>query len=234
MSAAPARPDRPGAVACDAHHVIPVEPHVQEVLDLIGIFAFALSGALLAVRKRFDVLGMAVLAEITALGGGTLRDLVIGAVPPAAFTKLADPLVPLLATAIVFFWHPAFDRLGSIRRAVLVFDAAGLGLFCVTGATKALTYGLGPVQAIGLGLCTATGGGILRDVLANDVPNVLHDKELYAIPALVGAGLAVGAFELDVYNAFTAVTAAVIAVALRLLARRFHWHAPGARGIPPD
>lgn len=209
--------------------MIGVDAHVQELLDLLGIFVFAVSGALLAVRKNFDILGMAVLAEITALGGGMLRDLVIGAVPPAAFTDLGYPLVPLGATVIVFFWHPQFDRRGTIRRAVLVFDAAGLGLFCVTGATKALAYGLGPFQAAGLGLCTAVGGGILRDVLANEVPSVLYDKELYAIPALLGAGLAVGAHAAGGYNVFTAVGAALFAFGLRLVARRFRWRAPRPR-----
>lgn len=209
--------------------MIPVDATLQEILDLVGIFVFAVSGALLGVRKDFDVIGMTVLAEITGLGGGVLRDLVIGAVPPAAFTDLGYPLVPLAATAIVFFWHPQFDRRGAIRGAVLVFDAAGLGLFCVTGATKALAYGLGPVQAAGLGLCTAVGGGIMRDVLANDVPSVLYDKELYAIPALLGAGLAVTVYEVDAYNVFTAVGAALFAFALRLVARRLRWRAPRAR-----
>lgn len=210
--------------------MIPVDVHVQEFLDLMGIFVFAVSGALLAVRKNFDIIGMAVLAEITALGGGILRDVVIDAVPPAAFTDLGYPLVPLGATIIVFFWHPQFDRRGSIRRAVLIFDAAGLGLFCVTGAIKALAYGLGPVQAAGLGLCTAVGGGILRDVLANDVPNVLYDKELYAIPALLGAGIVVGVYELGAYNVFTALGAALFAFGLRLVARHFRWRAPRPRG----
>lgn len=209
--------------------MIPVDATLQEILDLVGIFVFAVSGALLAVRKDFDVIGMAVLAEMTGLGGGVLRDLVIGAVPPAAFTDLGYPLVPLGATVIVFFWHPQFDRRGAIRGAVLVFDAAGLGLFCVTGAIKALAYGLGPVQSVGLGLCTAVGGGILRDVLANDVPSVLYDKELYAIPALLGAALAVTAYELGAYNVVTALAAALLAFALRLVARRLRWRAPRAR-----
>ncbi len=113
-------------------------PSVQHTLDLVGIFVFAISGALLAVRKNFDVFGIAVLAEVTALGGGLFRDLVIGAVPPAAFTDLGYFLTPLLAALLVIFLHPQVER---IQMGVNVFDAAGLGLFCVTGTTKAYDYG---------------------------------------------------------------------------------------------
>ncbi|MGW2314444.1 trimeric intracellular cation channel family protein, partial [Actinomadura luteofluorescens] len=159
---------------------------VAWVLDLAGIFVFAVSGALAAVRQRLDVVGMVVLAEITALGGGILRDLIIGAVPPAAFTDLGYVLVPMAASALVFFWHPQVTRL---LPAVLLFDAAGLGLFCATGTVKALEYGLSPVHAVLLGIVTAVGGGILRDVLAGRIPAVLYDRQLYAVPALLGAAV---------------------------------------------
>ncbi len=160
-------------------------PSVQHTLDLVGIFVFAISGALLAVRKNFDVFGMAVLAEVTALGGGLFRDVVIGAVPPAAFTDLGYFLTPLFATLVVFFLHPHVER---IQRAVYVFDAAGLGLFCVSGTTKAYAYGLNLTASATMGLATAVGGGVLRDVLANEVPSLLRwDRDLYAVPAIVGA-----------------------------------------------
>ncbi|MGQ4331894.1 trimeric intracellular cation channel family protein, partial [Streptomyces hayashii] len=138
-------------------------PSVQHTLDLIGIFVFAISGALLAVRKNFDVFGIAMLAEVTALGGGVFRDLVIGAVPPAAFTDLGYFLTPLLAALLVVFLHPQVER---IQLGVNVFDAAGLGLFCVTGTTKAYAYGLNLTASAALGIATAVGGGVLRDVLA--------------------------------------------------------------------
>lgn len=204
---------------------------VLQALDLSGIFVFSISGALLAVRKGFDVIGMVVLAEITALGGGVLRDVLIGAIPPAAFRGLVEPLVPLLATALVFGWHPQFDRLDSIKRAVLIFDAAGLGVFCVTGAVKAQAYGLGPASAVVLGTCSAVGGGILRDVLANELPTVLHDRELYVVPAVIGATLVVGAHGAGWGGPTVSVLAAALAFALRLLARRLHWHAPRARTL---
>ncbi|MGW4198717.1 trimeric intracellular cation channel family protein [Streptomyces sp. NPDC005004] len=201
-------------------------PSVQHTLDVIGIFVFAISGALLAVRKNFDVFGIAVLAEVTALGGGLIRDLIIGAVPPAAFTDLGYFVTPLLAAVVVFFLHPHVER---IQSAVLVFDAAGLGLFCVTGTTKAYSYGLGLTASATLGLATAVGGGVLRDVLANEVPSLLRwDRDLYAVPAMVGAALVVLCIRYDALTPLTSGVAVITAFVLRLLAMKYHWRAPRA------
>ncbi|MFD4033564.1 trimeric intracellular cation channel family protein [Streptomyces sp. NPDC058637] len=201
-------------------------PSVQHALDIIGIFVFAISGALLAVRKNFDVFGIAVLAEVTALGGGIFRDVIIGALPPAAFTDLGYFLTPLLAAGLVFFLHPHVER---IQVGVNVFDAAGLGLFCVAGTVKAYDYGLGLTASAALGLATAVGGGVLRDVLANEVPSLLRwDRDLYAVPAIVGAVMVVLCIRFDVLNAYTSGAAAITAFTLRLLAMRFHWRAPRA------
>nr|WP_206345220.1 trimeric intracellular cation channel family protein [Streptomyces thermoviolaceus] len=201
-------------------------PSVQHTLDVVGIFVFAISGALLAVRKNFDVFGIAVLAEVTALGGGLFRDVIIGALPPAAFTDLGYFLTPLCAALVVFFLHPHVER---IQTAVLVFDAAGLGLFCVTGTTKAYDYGLGLTASATLGLATAVGGGVLRDVLANEVPSLLRwDRDLYAVPAIVGATLVVLCIHYDMLSPLTSALAAVTAFVIRLLAMRFHWRAPRA------
>ncbi|GHF87204.1 trimeric intracellular cation channel family protein [Streptomyces thermodiastaticus] len=201
-------------------------PSVQHTLDVVGIFVFAISGALLAVRKNFDVFGIAVLAEVTALGGGLFRDVIIGALPPAAFTDLGYFLTPLCAALVVFFLHPHVER---IQTAVLVFDAAGLGLFCVTGTTKAYDYGLGLTASATLGLATAVGGGVLRDVLANEVPSLLRwDRDLYAVPAIVGATMVVLCIHYDVLSPLTSALAAVTAFVIRLLAMRFHWRAPRA------
>ncbi|MFG2132106.1 trimeric intracellular cation channel family protein [Streptomyces sp. NPDC048751] len=201
-------------------------PSVQHTLDVVGIFVFAISGALLAVRKNFDVFGIAMLAEATALGGGLFRDVVIGAVPPAAFTDLGYFLTPLLAALLVVFLHPQVER---IQVGVNVFDAAGLGLFCVTGTTKAYDYGLGLTASAALGLATAVGGGVLRDVLANEVPSLLRwDRDLYAVPAMVGATMVVLCIRYDALTPLTSALAAVTAFALRLLAMRYHWRAPRA------
>ncbi|MDJ0460786.1 trimeric intracellular cation channel family protein [Streptomyces sp. H27-C3] len=201
-------------------------PSVQHALDIVGIFVFAISGALLAVRKNFDVFGIAVLAEVTALGGGLFRDLIIGAVPPAAFTDLGYFTTPLIAAALVFFLHPEVER---IQGSVQAFDAAGLGLFCVTGTTKAYDYGLGLTASAALGLATAVGGGVLRDVLANEVPSLLRwDRDLYAVPAIVGAAMVALCIRFDMLNAATSGLAVITAFALRLLALHYHWRAPRA------
>jgi uncharacterized membrane protein YeiH len=201
-------------------------PSVQHALDLAGIFVFAISGALLAVRKNFDVFGIAVLAEVTALGGGVLRDLIIGAVPPAAFTDLGYFLMPLVAAALVFFLHPEVER---IQTGVNVFDAAGLGLFCVTGTTKAYEYGLGLTASAALGVATAVGGGVLRDIIANEVPSLVRwDRDLYAVPAMVGTAMVALCIKFDALSAVTSGIAVVTAFVLRLLAMRYHWRAPRA------
>ncbi|MFJ9248200.1 trimeric intracellular cation channel family protein [Streptomyces sp. NPDC101776] len=201
-------------------------PSVQHTLDLVGIFVFAISGALLAVRKNFDVFGIAVLAEVTALGGGLFRDLMIGAVPPAAFTDLGYFITPLFAALLVFFLHPHVER---IQAGVNVFDAAGLGLFCVSGTVKAYDYGLSLTSSAALGLATAVGGGVLRDVLANETPSLLRwDRDLYAVPAIVGATISVLCIHYGVLTPLTSGFAIVTAFVLRLLAMRFHWRAPRA------
>ena len=206
-----------------------VTPLVQEILDLIGIFAFGLSGALLAVRKRFDAVGIAVLAEVTALGGGLFRDLVIGAVPPVAFTDMGYFVTPFVAAALAFFWHP---RLARINRSVLLFDAFGLGVFCVAGTIKALNFGMHPLPAVALGAATAIGGGAARDILAREVPALLRpDSPIYAVPALLGSALVAALAVLHLLNPITSALAALVAIAVRLLALRYGWRAPLARGL---
>jgi len=202
------------------------DPSLQHWLDLVGIFVFAISGALLAVRKNFDVFGMATLAAATGLGGGLFRDVVIGAIPPSAFTDLGYFVTPMLSTLLVIFLHPQVER---INKAVSVFDAAGLGLFCVTGTIKAHQYGLGLVASAALGLASAAGGGMLRDVLANDVPSVLRwDREMYAVPAIVGSAAVALLINFDALNAVTMTAAVFLAFVLRLCAMRFGWRAPRA------
>ena len=140
---------------------------MHATLELTGIFAFGLSGALMAIRRDFDVVGIATLAVLTALGGGIARDLVLGATPPLAFTRWEYLVVPLVAAASALVAHPQLERLS---RSLLVCDAAGLGLFCVSGTVAALDHGLAPLAAAVLGLTTAVGGGVLRDVIARETP----------------------------------------------------------------
>ncbi len=222
-------PGRPRAAAARNNGPVNLQlldPDLQHWLDLVGIFVFAISGALLAVRKNFDVFGMAVLAEVTGLGGGLFRDVVIGAVPPAAFTDAGYFHAPLIATVLVFFLHPHVER---INKAVNVFDAAGLGLFCVVGTVKAHEYGLGLFASAVLGLATAAGGGVLRDVLANEVPSLLRwDRDLYAVPAIIGATVTALLLGAGALNATTMPLAAALAFLVRLLAMRYGWRAPRA------
>lgn len=207
-------------------HVANFDMSPREIMDLTGTFVFAISGALLAVRKHFDVVGMLVLAELTALGGGIIRDLILGATPPASFVDVWYLIVPIVAVAVTFFAHMQITR---IALAVQVFDAAGLGLFCVSGTAKALSFGLSPVPAVALGVLTAVGGGILRDVLANDVPTVMRaDSVLYAVPAILGATIVAMAQSAHVYGPAIAALAAGLAFALRIAALRYQWKMPQA------
>jgi uncharacterized membrane protein YeiH len=196
------------------------------VLDLAGIFVFAISGALVAIRKELDLFGVLVLAGATGLGGGFVRDVLIGAVPPAALADWRYLLVPVAAGLLTFRVHPA---LGRWERLVGVFDAFGLALFCVAGALKALEYGLGALPAALMGMLTGIGGGMLRDVLAGRVP-IIFRSELYATPALAGAALVVAGVELGLPGLAVAPAGAVVCLVWRLLAMWRGWQAPMPRG----
>jgi uncharacterized membrane protein YeiH len=195
-------------------------------LDLLGIFVFAMSGALVAVRKDLDVFGVLVLAGTTGLGGGFLRDVLIGATPPAALADWRYLLVPAAAGLVTFAFHPV---VGRMERMVNVFDAFGLSLFCVTGATKALEYGLGPLPAALMGMLTGIGGGMLRDLLAGRVP-VVFRGELYATPALAGAAIAVVGTRNDLPVLAVAFAGAGVCLVWRLLAMWRGWQAPMPTG----
>ncbi|GHE62032.1 trimeric intracellular cation channel family protein [Streptomyces griseoaurantiacus] len=199
----------------------------QYVMDLVGIFSFALSGAFIAVRRDFDVFGTVILSEAAGLGGGLFRDLVLQ-VPPAAFTDLGYYFTPVGAAAAVYFGHRLYDDL-LVRRSVLfdVPDAGALGLFSVTGTIKALTHGFNVPAAVTLGAASAVGGGVLASVLAMEVPSLLRwDSDLYALPAVAGAGSTAVLHLAGTLNVGTAVGASVFAISLRLLALRYGWRTP--------
>ena len=183
-------------------------PTLLLVLDLIGTFVFALDGALTALRvARLDIVGVITLGIVTALGGGIIRDLLIGAVPPATFSDWRYLAVATVGGLVAF---ALASRLERLTLPISLLDAAGLSLFAVTGASKALDYGLGAGQAVILGALTAVGGGTLRDVLIRRVPAVLHSG-LYAIPALIGAAITVAATRAGLYGVVAAVVAAAAA-----------------------
>lgn len=195
-------------------------------LDLAGVFVFALSGALVGVRKQLDIVGVLVLAGVTGLGGGMIRDVLIDSVPPATLQDWRYLLVPIVAGLLAFRFHPNLNR---IERFIQDFDALGLGLFCVTGAAKAMLFGLGPVPSALMGVVTGVGGGMLRDVLAGRTPIVLR-QEVYALPALAGAAVVTITWELGWYRPWVSIVAAALCIALRLFALRYRWHVPQPSG----
>lgn len=198
-----------------------LDPTLLLWLNLVGTFVFGLSGGLAAVRARLDVFGVVVLAAVVGLAGGIVRDLLIG-VPPETFRDWRYLAAAGAAGLVCFFAGPTLDRL---HRGVQVFDAVGLGLFCVTGASKALDFGLGPVQAVILGAITGIGGGMLRDVLLREVPTVLR-QELYAIPAALGAAVAVVAREAGSLSPLFPLLGAALCFAVRMAGLRYGIDAP--------
>jgi uncharacterized membrane protein YeiH len=193
-------------------------------LDLVGTFVFALSGAAAGVKRRLDLFGVLVLSFAAGNAGGITRDLLIGAVPPAAISDWRYLAVSVLAGLTTFWRSSDVDRLWS---PVLMFDGAGLALFAVSGAQKALAYGLNPVMAALLGMLTGIGGGIARDILLAEVPTVLR-ADLYAVAALAGAAVVVVGDTLRMPSAAVAVAGAILCFGLRLMAIRRGWHLPVA------
>ena len=204
------------------------EPPLLLALDLTGTFAFALNGALTALRvARLDIVGVVTLGMITALGGGIIRDVMLDALPPATFRDWRYLAVAAAGGLIAFAFGRRLDRLNT---PITLLDAAGLSLFAVTGANKALHLGLGPTQAVILGAVTGVGGGTLRDVLVRQIPSVLSSG-LYAIPALIGATATVVVTELHVYGLATAVGAAALCFVVRMAGVHFGIDAPKPRAV---
>lgn len=196
--------------------------------DLAGTFVFALSGAIAGVKHRLDLFGVLVLSFAAGNAGGITRDLILGATPPAAIRDWRYVAVSILAGLITFYWYRAIDRLSS---PVLIFDAAGLALFAVAGAGKALAFHAGPVAAILLGMLTGIGGGMTRDVLVGEIPTVLR-TELYAVAALVGAAVMVVGRMAHLTPELAAILGAFLCFLLRFMAMRRGWQLPVAR--PPS
>jgi uncharacterized membrane protein YeiH len=206
-------------------------------LDLLGVFFFAVSGSLLAARKNIDIVGSLLLASLVGLGGGVIRDLILDAGPPAAFSNPAYLVPPLLATVLVYFLFSSVQRFTSL---LTLFDAGGLALFCMTGTVKALAAGMNPVAAVLLGVMTAVGGGLLRDVTANEVPDLFNPRDIYALPAFAGAALTAVLWVLGAFNVLTAAAIAAVVFTFRVVAWRRSWQAPLAvhgrhrRSLPKD
>lgn len=199
--------------------------------DLAGTFVFALSGATAGVKHRLDLFGVLALAFAAGNSGGIARDVLIGAVPPAAISNWPYVAVSILAGLITFYWYRMINRLSS---PVLMFDAAGLALFAVSGASKALVFHAGPVAATLLGMLTGIGGGMVRDLLVREIPTVLR-TELYAVAAFMGAAVVVAGTMLHLASSGVAIAGAILCFGLRFMAMRRGWQLPTADQKPnPD
>ena len=203
--------------------MIAIETFVP-ILDLGGTFVFAISGAVAAVNRQLDIFGILVLSFVTGNFGGIARDLLIGAVPPAVLTDGRYLLVSVVAGLITFFWYAGVDRL---RSPVLLFDAAGLSFFAVAGAQKAIEFGLSPVMSALLGMLTGIGGGMMRNVLLAEIPQVLR-SDLYAVAALAGASIVVIGDMLGLPYSASALAGGTLCFGLRFMAIRHGWHLPVA------
>lgn len=200
--------------------------HLYTGLDLLGTFVFATSGAMSGVKHRLDLFGVLVLSFVAATTGGIVRDVVIGATPPPAINDWRYLAVSALAGVVTFYRCAAVDHL---RGPLLIFDAAGLGLFCVAGTTKALAAGLSPLAAVLLGMLTGIGGGIARDVLVGEVPAVFRaETGIYALAAVAGSSVVVLGFRLEWPAMYTTVAGALLCFGLRWAAIRRGWRLPVA------
>jgi uncharacterized membrane protein YeiH len=195
------------------------------ILELVGTFVFALSGAAAGVKHRLDLFGVLVVSAATATAGGITRDVLLGAVPPIALRDWRYLGISILAGLVVFFSSHRTEREQRLRNLILTFDAGGLALFAVSGTQTALGYGLHPVMAALLGMLTGIGGGIVRDVLVSDIPVVLH-SDLYAVAALAGALAVVAGHGLSAPPTASAIAGATVCFGIRLIALWRGWRLP--------
>jgi uncharacterized membrane protein YeiH len=204
-------------------------PVLMACLDGAGTFVFALSGGVLAIRKGFDIFGVLFLSWIVGVAGGITRDVLIGAVPPATIANWHDFAIAIGAGLLTFIAYPIEQRLNN---SVQVLDAIGLGVFAVTGAQKAISYGINPVIAPVLGMISGIGGGITRDVLAGDIPFVLN-KDLYAIAALAAGVIVTLGNELGLAPLWPMLLGLAACIFLRMMAIFRGWRAPVSRWAGP-
>jgi len=190
--------------------------------DLLGTVAFAASGALAGVRRRMDLLGVIVLGIVTATGGGVVRDLLLNDTPPFCFKNELYLYLALAASIVVFLTPRSFERM---RRAMLLLDALGLGTFLVIGTSKALAFHLGFMGAVIMGVMTATCGGLIRDVLSNEIPLILQ-REIYASACVAGGALFYLLYHAAVPTATNLTVSALVVITIRCAAILKGWELP--------
>lgn len=206
-------------------------PHEAQLLltlfNDLGIFVFAISGASAGLRKQADLFGVAVLAIVAACCGGIIRDVLIGALPPENIMAWQPVAISLAAAAATVIFYPRLAE--RFNNPVQMFDAFGLGLFTVIGVEKALAFGIGPLWAVLLGMITAVGGGMMRDILLSHVPQVLR-TEIYATASLAGGAIAVAGHIWPVLpTSYTMILGAAVCIALRCLSMKYKWKVPTPR-----
>ena len=192
------------------------------ILDLVGTAAFAASGAWVGMRKQMDLFGVLVLGVVTAVGGGTLRDLLLGDIPPFSLKDETYICIAITGSLIVFINRVRFE---VFEKPLLYFDAIGLGTFVVIGTTKALDFQLGFLGAVLMGVMTGTAGGVIRDLLANQVPLILR-REIYASACVAGSVLLVVLLQIGAGRPIAALFAASTVIIVRLLAIHYNWALP--------
>lgn len=202
-------------------------------LEIIGAAAFAVSGAMAALEHEADIFGVIFLAVVTALGGGVIRDLLLGVTPPKMFVSYVYLAVAAVAALVVFAdayirrekYRKHRDKLDSINN---MFDAVGLAVFTVSGMNTAMQQSDNVLLILALGMSTGVGGGMLRDMMINKMPKVLR-KRVYAVASLLGGGVYYGLFALGVHETIAAVSGMVVIIALRVLATVYKWNLPAIR-----
>lgn len=193
------------------------------VVDLMGVSVFAVEGAMAAIKAELDILGLLVIAFATALGGGMIRDLLIGAIPPNSVRDWRYPVAALLSGGAVFFFYQLFQQVP--QELMIALDAAGLALCAIAGAGKAMEFGINPLLSVMMGAVTGVGGGTIRDILLNRVPNVLK-SDVYAAAALAGALVVVLGLRWNLTRWAVMAAGAVVCFSLRMVAVWQHWNLP--------
>lgn len=206
---------------------------VMFVLELIGAAAFAVSGAMVAIEKKADIFGVLFLAVTTALGGGVIRDVLIGRIPPVMFVSYWYLLISVVAALAVFIdaylrsekYKLHLDKLDAVNN---VFDAIGLAVFTVSGMNAAMPVSDNVILVLFVGMCTGVGGGMLRDVMTNTMPKVLR-KRVYAVASLIGGGLYYVMHVLDINQLLSVCCGMLVIFALRLFATIYKWNLPSVK-----
>ena len=193
-----------------------------QFLDIIGTMAFAMSGALTAMNKKMDPFGVFIIAFVTAVGGGTLRDIMIGRTPVGWMLDLTYVYVIIIGFVLAIIFRKKFD---TLRTSLFLFDTIGLGVFTLIGLEKGINIGLHPVICVALGTMTACFGGVIRDILCTEIP-VIFRREIYATICILGGIIFFVLREFKFENDLLYLTTSLIIISIRLMAVKFKWYLP--------